>query len=260
MTRRLSSVIVVAAIVAGAAVAAFEPRPANAVISALEAPSGAAESGLDAIEETARSREAERPAASTGRLRLTEKTMTGNPLWAIPLKRLSATRERPVFSPSRRPPPAVAAPVAAPPKPVVVMHRPERPQLALVGTIIGTSSGMAIFIEAKTRKAILLKLGQNHNGWTLKSIAANAAKFEEAQQSVTITMDKHDGDGGLRTAPRPPTPRDMPGAAAVRRSAVSATTNGNASRLLDQSPAAASPLSERSNSFGSAPLFERRNR
>jgi hypothetical protein len=29
---------------------------------------------------------------------------SGNPLWAIPLKELSATRERPIFSPSRRAP------------------------------------------------------------------------------------------------------------------------------------------------------------
>src|SRR5262249_52823969 len=33
---------------------------------------------------------------------------TGNPLWALPLKQLSMTRERPVFSPSRRPPPPPA--------------------------------------------------------------------------------------------------------------------------------------------------------
>src|SRR5215831_17659551 len=38
-------------------------------------------------------------------------TTRGNPLWAVPLADLSATRERPIFSPSRRPParPAVAA-------------------------------------------------------------------------------------------------------------------------------------------------------
>ena len=30
---------------------------------------------------------------------------SGNPLWTLPLKQLSITRERPIFSPSRRPPP-----------------------------------------------------------------------------------------------------------------------------------------------------------
>jgi hypothetical protein len=39
---------------------------------------------------------------------------TGNPLWAIPLSLLTATRDRPLFSVSRRPP-VVAAPTVAPP-------------------------------------------------------------------------------------------------------------------------------------------------
>ena len=47
---------------------------------------------------------------------------SGNPLWAIPLSALTATRERPIFLPSRRAPaPAVAGTpvvVAAPPPPV----------------------------------------------------------------------------------------------------------------------------------------------
>src|ERR1700682_5261696 len=31
----------------------------------------------------------------------------GNPLWAVPLRSLSVPRDRPIFSPSRRPPPPV---------------------------------------------------------------------------------------------------------------------------------------------------------
>ena len=41
---------------------------------------------------------------------------TGNPLWTIPLSQLAVTRDRPVFSPSRRPPaPVAAAPIYVPP-------------------------------------------------------------------------------------------------------------------------------------------------
>src|SRR5271156_5599898 len=62
---------------------------------------------------------------------------SANPLWAIPLAILSNTRERPIFSSSRRPPPpaAVSVPANAPPapKPAPVEH----PKLSLVGTIIG---------------------------------------------------------------------------------------------------------------------------
>src|SRR5258707_171471 len=58
----------------------------------------------------------------------------GNPLWALPLKQLSITRDRPVFSPSSRPPPPATptsvAPVAvrSPPKPV----EPKRPSFTLL--------------------------------------------------------------------------------------------------------------------------------
>src|ERR1700739_4453914 len=63
----------------------------------------------------------ERPAVP-----ITQSAPTGNPLWGIPLRVLTATRERPLFSPSRRPPapPAVAAP-APPPRPVAAAKPPE---------------------------------------------------------------------------------------------------------------------------------------
>src|SRR5262245_45248029 len=62
----------------------------------------------------------------------------GNPLWAISLKGLSATHERPIFSPSRRPPPSAVAVTSyvQPAKP----QEPERPQLSLVGTVAGKES------------------------------------------------------------------------------------------------------------------------
>src|SRR6516165_2807674 len=33
-----------------------------------------------------------------------DRRLSGNPLWAVPLRSLSVTSERPIFSPSRRPP------------------------------------------------------------------------------------------------------------------------------------------------------------
>src|ERR1700678_4820686 len=38
-----------------------------------------------------------------------ERPASANPLWALPLTTLSTTRERPIFSASRRPPPRAAA-------------------------------------------------------------------------------------------------------------------------------------------------------
>src|SRR5215470_15163985 len=64
-----------------------------------------------------------------------------NPLAAMPLDRLSETRERPLFTPSRRkPPPEVAAepPEPSPPPP------PAPPKLALYGIIQDEAGARAI--------------------------------------------------------------------------------------------------------------------
>jgi general secretion pathway protein N len=117
-------------------------------------------------------------------------TQTGNPLWAVPLRTLSATRERPIFSPSRRPPPAaiVAVPVAptpqAPPPQVA-----ERPSLALVGTIIGEGENIAIFYNPATRATIRLRRGETDDtGWKLVAVDARTTLLEKGRQSVTLAL------------------------------------------------------------------------
>jgi len=115
---------------------------------------------------------------------------SANPLWAIPLSALSATRERPLFSASRRPPPPAVAPVAimrpqeAPPPP----PEPERPSLALVGTVIGGPESFGIFIDQTNRTALRLRLGQQHDGWTLRSVQKREATLEKDEQSVVVAM------------------------------------------------------------------------
>ena len=260
MTARVSFLTFVTLAIAGMAIAVLELRGADAAIFPLEKPSAAADSNLDPVEDAPVVRQVGSPAASARRPPPKEKARNGNPLWTVFLKQLSATRDRPIFSPSRRPPPMIAAPVAAAPKPAVVIYQPERPQLNLVGTIVGKDAAIGIFIERATRKAILLKLGQSHNGWTLISIAADAARLERFQQSVTITMREHDDQDRPR-ASSPPVPRPpQSGAAASPRRAAPVAASGNASQLFGQSPFTTTPVSERVNPFGSTPLFERTNR
>jgi general secretion pathway protein N len=116
---------------------------------------------------------------------------SGNPLWAVPLRTLSATRERPIFSPSRRPPPAAVAVVPAepaappPPRPAV----PERPALALVGTIVGEGESIAIFFNTATRTTVRLRLGDvDDNGWKLVAVDARTTLLEKGRQSVTLAL------------------------------------------------------------------------
>jgi hypothetical protein len=82
----------------------------------------------------------------------------GNPLWTIPLNTLTATRERPLFTPSRRPPmqAAPAAIVSAPPPPPPAAE-PEQLGLRLLGTIAGREGGIAICLNVATSAIVRVR-------------------------------------------------------------------------------------------------------
>jgi hypothetical protein len=116
---------------------------------------------------------------------------SANPLWAIPLSRLTETPNRPLFTPSRRPAaPAVAnAPVVAthPPPP---LHVPDHPDLILVGTVARETEGIAVFTDQITHSAIRLRTGEGHGGWILQSVAPRAAILQKGNQSETLQLPK----------------------------------------------------------------------
>ena len=137
---------------------------------------------------------------------------SGNPLWAIPLSALSATRDRPLFTPSRRAPaPAVAGPVAAaPPPPPPPPSEPERPQLTLVGAIVGGNEGIAVFLDQTNNNVVRLRTGQDHLGWVLRSVKGREATLEKNQQSTTLELPAP-GSGPAIGVPGMPFPQGMPG-------------------------------------------------
>ena len=118
-----------------------------------------------------------------------KRALSANPLWAIPLVQLSATRERPIFSPSRRPPPAAVAADAAPVKVQAVRKKePEAPQLALVGTIASDEEGFGIFLDQSTKGGIRLKVGEDYQGWKLRAIRGREVTMEKDQQAAVLTL------------------------------------------------------------------------
>jgi general secretion pathway protein N len=113
----------------------------------------------------------------------------GNPLWGIPISALDATRERPVFSASRRPPmpPVVAQRVVAappPPKPV----EPEHPLLTLVGTAIGRPKNVAVVLDRTTKTLVRLHVGEAVSGWILRAVDSRTMTVEKNGQTVTLAL------------------------------------------------------------------------
>ena len=115
---------------------------------------------------------------------------SGNPLWAIPLSALTATRERPLFLPSRRAPapavvgtPVVAAPPPPPPVPVE-----EQPPLTLVGAIASETEGFAVFLDQATNDVIRLKIGQDHSGWVLQSVKGREVTLQKQGRAATLVL------------------------------------------------------------------------
>jgi general secretion pathway protein N len=112
----------------------------------------------------------------------------GNPLWAIPLSKLSATRERPIFLPSRRvPAPAVASAPRELPKPMAAPPE-ERPRFALVGAVSGENEAIAVFVDQATKNVIRLRTGQNHDGWVLSSVKGRAATLQKNQKTLVFNL------------------------------------------------------------------------
>ncbi len=140
-----------------------------------------------------------------------ERLPSGNPLWAIPLSTLSATRERPIFRPSRRAPaPAVIGqPRVEPAMPAAAPSAPERPQLTLVGAVVGDTEGIAVFLD-QSNTVIRLRTGQDYSGWVLNIVKGREATLQKDYQTAVFALPVPDGvlaasepipAGGPLTAP-----------------------------------------------------------
>ncbi len=129
----------------------------------------------------------------------------GNPLWAIPLNVLSVTRERPIFSVSRRPPPQAITALPAP-EPVKVPPPqpapPEVPRLALVGAVGNGDQGIAVFVDQSTRGIVRLKIGEAHSGWVLRQVRGRETTLEKDNRTVLLALPQPgDAQGNMPSEP-----------------------------------------------------------
>jgi general secretion pathway protein N len=135
--------------------------------------------------------DAEPISAGTKHSRAQQPPPGGNPLWGVPIDKLTATRERPLFTASRRPPapPVAPDPPAEPPAPPA---EPERPLLTLVGTATGELQKVAIVQDHTTKSLVRLHVGEAVSGWFLRSIDARGVTVEKNNQTATLALPGRD--------------------------------------------------------------------
>ncbi len=118
-------------------------------------------------------------------------TSPASPLAAYPLDRLSATRERPLFSPSRRPPAPPPAPIiaAAPP--------PPPPKLILFGDVMDADDAHAIVGTGTADKTRRVRIGDDIGGWKVTQIEGRKLVLSLNDRSATFTLfsGQHAGPG-----------------------------------------------------------------
>lgn len=135
-----------------------------------------------------------------------QRALSDNPLWAVPLGRLTASRERPLFAPTRRPPApapvAMPAPVQAapPPKPA----EPEKPQLSLLGTIVG-SEKIGLFMDSASKSVVRLRAGENYKGWMLRAVERRQVELANGLDTAVLDIPPP-----VPLAPSPAAPRPGP--------------------------------------------------
>jgi general secretion pathway protein N len=137
------------------------------------------------------------------------KSRAGNPLWTVPLSALSATRDRPLFSASRRPP-IVAVPIVAPPpeQEALAPPPPERPLLTLIGTIVSPKASVAMLQGSDAEAISRLRVGQENDGWQVRGISLRSIVVEKGAQSVQLDMPRPNETSAVASLPNSPAAGD----------------------------------------------------
>jgi general secretion pathway protein N len=130
---------------------------------------------------------------------------TANPLSRFLLRDLAATRERPLFSPLRRPPvdPVTAAPPPVAAAPQVNPVGPEQPPFALIGTIVSEDRKIAIVLNRDTQTVTVLREGHEGAGWRITAISARSAIAKRNGTVSTLSLPRLGDPAGLGLAQVP---------------------------------------------------------
>jgi len=103
----------------------------------------------------------------------------------LKLQDLSATRERPLFAPTRRRPPP-------PPQPHVVNVAPERPpetpRMVLTGIIENPSETIVVLRNIATSESISLRSGESVGPWRVKVQNDHSVVLSDGTKEFTLEL------------------------------------------------------------------------
>lgn len=107
-------------------------------------------------------------------------------LWVRPPGELKAYRERPLFSPDRKPPPLAAVPVQMP-------GLPDANGAPFDGVLIGVISpsegaGQALVREVDGTTVDRISIGGNFKDWKLIAIDRHSATFEAQGRTISVKL------------------------------------------------------------------------
>ena len=106
------------------------------------------------------------------------------------LKSLEATRSRPLFSPSRRPPPPPQLPDSAVTGSNIPLPLPP-PRVELTGVIFGSDQQTAILKRPDDPKPESVHLGADVEGWKVTLITPRSIVLTRADKSLEIQLPEH---------------------------------------------------------------------
>lgn len=124
--------------------------------------------------------------------------------FAMPsMDELRATRERPLFSPRRRPDEQVVTQVDEP----VVQEAPESVPFDLTGVVIGEDRAVAILHNRDTQETVHLRQGETADVWSVAEIAQRHVVLRSEGKEVRLQLFEPKPDGEGAAAPPPPRQR-----------------------------------------------------
>ena len=129
-----------------------------------------------------------------------------NPLSALDLESLAATRTLPLFTPTRSAPivePIIPEAVLVEPE-IVAAPEPVPPALRLVGLVMTDSEQMALLADPATGLVHRLRAGDSYDGWTLTIVDGRTVAFSNDGREHLLTMfEQFDGAPAAQTGGDP---------------------------------------------------------